>query len=80
MSLTARQIRNRTSFNRCIKLFKVLWPLLLAAYIAWLAALGFEAARWHGAFIAILIGMGYPAAVIMAITIANSKPMSLDDK
>lgn len=56
---------------------KRLRPPLVLIYAAWLATLGFGAARWWGSFTAVIIGFAYPTAIFFSQALRLVEPMPM---
>ena len=52
---------------------------LVAAYVAWLAVLGYEAMRWYGVIMAVALGLGYPFCINVSLIACDTKPFPEND-
>jgi hypothetical protein len=71
--------RIRKRANRALRVMQVMWMPLLLAYASWLVELGYEAARWYGAIMAVLMGTGYPYLIGFSLSIRSIEPSPMSE-
>jgi hypothetical protein len=75
MSLDIEKMnRIRQRANRSLRVMQLMWLPLLIVYGAWLVALGYDACRWYGAIMAVMVGTGYPFAIAISLSARQTGP------
>ena len=69
--------RLRRRANRSLRVMQVMWMPLTVVYAGWLCSLGYEAAKWPGATMTLLVGFGYPFVIGLSLSVRSVEPFPL---
>ena len=77
--IAADMIRRRLRMNRSLRLLRVAWMPLTVVYATWLGMVGYECARWAGAFMVVLLGTAYPLVIALSLSAGSVEPMPVGE-
>jgi len=72
-------LKRRKRSNLSLKVLRAMLLPLVATYVAWLAMMGHELARWPGAAFVVVLGLGYPFVINASLIAYDTKPFPADD-